>query len=90
MAGTRRRSTRSSAAQKPDSSDVVPDKPKTEVTDENAEEEEDRCLACKDDKPTEENGSKEDWVQCDACKQWYHWRCVRNGAEYELDALDKW
>ncbi|KZT66856.1 Clavaminate synthase-like protein [Daedalea quercina L-15889] len=31
---------------------------------------------------------KENWVRCDACKTWYHWRCAGDGGD--LDAIDKW
>ena len=31
---------------------------------------------------------KENWVRCDACKTWYHWRCAGDGSD--LDAIDKW
>ncbi|EIN07626.1 jumonji protein [Punctularia strigosozonata HHB-11173 SS5] len=56
--------------------------------------EEDRCPACE---PKDEQGSgaetpaadKESWVRCDACKTWFHWRCVGQGGG-DLEAVDKW
>lgn len=30
---------------------------------------------------------KENWVRCDVCKTWFHWRCAGEG---ELDVIDKW
>ncbi|RDX45442.1 Clavaminate synthase-like protein [Lentinus brumalis] len=50
----------------------------------------DKCPACKDaqgDTPLTV-AEKEKWVRCDACKSWFHWRCVGEGGD--LDALDKW
>ena len=32
--------------------------------------------------------SKEDWVRCDACKVWFHWRCAGEGGD--LEVIDKW
>lgn len=31
---------------------------------------------------------KERWVRCDACRTWYHWRCVGQGED--IDSIDKW
>ena len=50
--------------------------------------EEDRCPACKDG--TQEGWNDEDkesWVRCDACRVWFHWRCVGDG---DLEAIGKW
>ncbi|KAF9452791.1 jumonji superfamily protein [Macrolepiota fuliginosa MF-IS2] len=47
------------------------------------------CPACV---PGESNAlnsfEKERWVRCDACKTWYHWRCVGQGDD--IDGIDKW
>lgn len=49
----------------------------------------DICPACPDQEKADEAATnKEDWIRCDACKTWYHWRCVGNGQE--LEAIDKW
>ena len=51
---------------------------------------EDTCPAC----PTESQETstiltdKESWIRCDACKTWFHWRCV--GAGEDLSTIDKW
>lgn len=53
--------------------------------DERAEE---RCPACTARANANLAGDKETWIQCDACKTWFHWHCAGNGG----DALqvDKW
>jgi hypothetical protein len=52
-----------------------------------------RCPACppkeKDDPPVD---VEESWIGCDACKTWYHWRCVR-AAHADVEdpsAFNKW
>lgn len=55
-----------------------------------AQTQDDKCPACKDaqgDTPLTV-AEKEKWVRCDACKSWFHWRCVGEGGD--LDAVDKW
>jgi hypothetical protein len=49
----------------------------------------DKCPSCKESDETEawNDTDKENWVRCDACKQWFHWRCAGEG---ELDVIDKW
>ena len=49
----------------------------------------DKCPACKDQELDEAlvGADKEQWVRCDACKIWFHWRCAGEG---DLDAVDKW
>lgn len=48
------------------------------------------CPQCKVD--ANEDGTavavKEDWVRCDACKVWFHWRCAGEGDD--LETIDKW
>ncbi|KAI0807049.1 jumonji protein [Fomes fomentarius] len=50
----------------------------------------DKCPACKEGQPEDPPAvaEKEQWVRCDACKTWFHWRCVGQGGD--LDAVDKW
>ncbi|KAJ7074402.1 jumonji superfamily protein [Mycena amicta] len=36
---------------------------------------------------------KENWICCDVCKEWYHWRCAAVGDEDKsitIDKIDKW
>lgn len=47
------------------------------------------CPACVDGQANSLNSfEKERWVRCDACKTWYHWRCVGQGDD--IDSIDKW
>lgn len=50
----------------------------------------DKCPQCPENEvETEETtAAKENWVRCDACKVWFHWRCV--GEAGDLDTIDKW
>ncbi|KAF9456493.1 jumonji superfamily protein [Collybia nuda] len=47
------------------------------------------CPACAEN-PTESPNAydKENWIRCDICKTWYHWRCAGNGGDVET--IDKW
>ena len=49
---------------------------------------EERCPACKTGTTTEVAGDKETWIQCDACKTWFHWDCAGNGGDAQQ--VDKW
>ncbi|KAJ6547217.1 JmjC domain-containing histone demethylation protein 1 [Mycena capillaripes] len=43
---------------------------------------------------------KENWIRCDVCKTWYHWRCAsteppsflseEDKKDYNIDKIDKW
>ncbi|KAF7796792.1 hypothetical protein EIP86_007976 [Pleurotus ostreatoroseus] len=49
---------------------------------------EDKCPACTEETTQDwDSTDKESWVRCDACKTWFHWRCVGQG---DLDAVGKW
>ena len=48
---------------------------------------EERCPACTEGAAAPEE--KENWVRCDACKDWFHWRCVADEGQ-ELSQIDKW
>ncbi|XP_006458328.1 hypothetical protein AGABI2DRAFT_183418 [Agaricus bisporus var. bisporus H97] len=47
------------------------------------------CPACVEGQTHVLNAlEKERWIRCDACKTWYHWRCVGQGED--IDSIDKW
>ncbi|KAK2467117.1 hypothetical protein APHAL10511_001375 [Amanita phalloides] len=47
------------------------------------------CPACTDlSKEKSSTLDKENWIRCDACKMWYHWRCA--GDDSEVETIDKW
>lgn len=49
----------------------------------------DKCPACQDGGEQNSNSvERESWVRCDACKSWFHWRCV--GQQGDLETVDKW
>ncbi|KZS99328.1 JmjC domain-containing histone demethylation protein 1 [Sistotremastrum niveocremeum HHB9708] len=48
-----------------------------------------KCPACKDDETAPLDSEQDTWIRCDACKSWYHWRCVaEEGQDHET--VDKW
>lgn len=48
-----------------------------------------KCPSCKDDDDSgSASTSKENWVRCDACKKWFHWRCI--ASDVDLESIDKW
>ena len=49
---------------------------------------EEKCPACKEGAMNELAGDKETWIQCDACKTWFHWNCAGNGGDAQQ--VDKW
>lgn len=90
MARARRRSGRSNVPKTPepagadDSSGTPPGQEAAPNEQEN-----DKCPACKNGESEAWAAvDKENWVRCDACKTWYHWRCAGDGGD--LDAVDKW
>ncbi|EJF62505.1 Clavaminate synthase-like protein [Dichomitus squalens LYAD-421 SS1] len=91
MARSRRRTGRTQKT--PDTSGATDDDSQVQAMldgDENGEQtQDDKCPACKDGEPDEAQvgADKEQWVRCDACKTWFHWRCAGEG---DLDAVDKW
>ncbi|KAI0781268.1 Clavaminate synthase-like protein [Trametes elegans] len=88
---TRRRSGRTQKT--PDGVGATDDDSQTHLAQEREEgwkDEDDKCPACEDGQKEGEQSvaDKEKWVRCDACKTWFHWRCVGEGGD--LDAVDKW
>ena len=49
---------------------------------------EERCPACKEGATSEVAGEKETWIQCDACRTWFHWNCAGHGGDAQQ--VDKW
>lgn len=47
------------------------------------------CPSCaKDGRPVKRNLKTTHWVECEACRTWYHWDCVSGGQP--LSTIDKW
>lgn len=94
MAPSRRRTGRSKKT--PDPAGVTDDDSHSQGQVQDPEEagktqtQDDRCPACQAGQPEDPPAvaEKEQWVRCDACKTWFHWRCVGQGGD--LDAVDKW
>lgn len=90
MAPARRRTGRSKKT--PDPAGVTDDDSQGHAAqdrEEGGQTQDDKCPACKEDpQDTLTAVEKEKWVRCDACKVWFHWRCVGEGGD--LDAVDKW
>ncbi|KAI0670700.1 Clavaminate synthase-like protein [Trametes maxima] len=88
---TRRRSGKTQKT--PDPAGATDDDSQSQPAQEEQEarkEDDDKCPACKDEQGQGEQlaADKEQWVRCDACKTWFHWRCVGEGGD--LDAIGKW
>jgi len=88
MARARRRNGKktpeSGAAEEPEEGAAA-----AEATEETTQDNNDSCPACNgSDTQQWAAADKENWVRCDACKTWYHWRCAGDGSD--LDAIDKW
>ncbi|KAI0646748.1 Clavaminate synthase-like protein [Trametes meyenii] len=88
---TRRRSGRTQKT--PDPAGATDDDSQTQAAQEEQEarkDDDDKCPACRDEQGQGEQlaADKEQWVRCDACKTWFHWRCVGEGGD--LDAIGKW
>ncbi|KAI0316779.1 JmjC domain-containing histone demethylation protein 1 [Amylostereum chailletii] len=79
------RSTRLTSTKSPELESVAPVGPYSPARDQD-----DKCPACYATGETSSTiaADKESWIRCDACKMWFHWRCVESGED--LAAIDKW
>ncbi|KAJ7070349.1 jumonji superfamily protein [Mycena belliarum] len=61
----------------------------------------DSCPGCTTESSASFNQfEKENWIRCDVCKTWYHWRCASTEPpsflsedekkDYTIDRIDKW
>ncbi|EKM55800.1 uncharacterized protein PHACADRAFT_209325 [Phanerochaete carnosa HHB-10118-sp] len=94
MARTRRRSSRGAINESQEgntneeNSETTPPDSQGAADTEPEHRDEDKCPACKEETLKDWNEEdKESWVRCDACKTWFHWRCVGEG---DLEAIGKW
>lgn len=85
MAPSRRRSTRN-APKSPEMSPSLSESPEKVQPQHGSD---DNCPSCTPATKELMNGSrKENWIECDNCNTWYHWRCAGNGEDVENIA--KW
>ncbi|KAF8271808.1 jumonji protein [Lactarius quietus] len=86
MTRATRRTARTSAPSQP-ASNASASGPNPEADVKNSQD--DLCPACSVSLTRDvKDEDSESWIRCDACKTWYHWRCV--GDNGQLDAIDKW
>ncbi|KAH7103811.1 Clavaminate synthase-like protein [Auriculariales sp. MPI-PUGE-AT-0066] len=51
----------------------------------------DSCAECKQKDLDDEDSDKTQWIQCGACKSWFHWKCTPSSSETaSVDSVDKW
>lgn len=93
MARSQRRSARTNPRKSPEASslstrssqEVVETKEEVSHPHSNGE----TCPACSEGTTESFNAfDKENWVRCDVCKTWFHWRCAGNGED--VNSIDKW
>ncbi|KAF5387004.1 hypothetical protein D9615_001759 [Tricholomella constricta] len=89
MARGQRRSTRTNVQKSPEPSPPSNRSPSTAPLDSEPSKDIETCPACPTDSVDVRNPySKEQWIRCDICMTWYHWRCAGSGGD--VDAVDKW
>jgi hypothetical protein len=85
----RRRSTRNKTVDSPEPKSESLVVPSADLQPDTAIASEEKCPACKNENnDTWDIVDKENWIRCDACKAWFHWRCV--GESGDLETIDKW
>jgi F-box/leucine-rich repeat protein 10/11 len=94
MARGRRRSTRNNLQKSPDLSPLstrsnTPAPQEVTVAAGPSHSTTSSCPACTEESQESFNAyDKENWIRCDVCKTWYHWRCAGDGGDVEM--IDKW
>ncbi|KAF8810703.1 jumonji superfamily protein [Phlegmacium glaucopus] len=87
MAPSKRRSTRNAPRSPEMSPALTPSESPDTVQPQHGND--DSCPSCTPETKELMNGSrKENWIECDNCNTWYHWRCAGNGEDVENIA--KW
>lgn len=90
MARGRRRSSRlgggQTAVTTPEPAQAAPSSTTQDAADSTRQDDE-KCPACEGASTQVDKVDQENWVRCDACRTWFHWRCVGEG---DLEAIDKW
>ncbi|KXN90450.1 JmjC domain-containing histone demethylation protein 1 [Leucoagaricus sp. SymC.cos] len=63
--------------------------PQPDSASQSSQQKDELCPACIQGESSTLNAfEKERWIRCDACKTWYHWRCVGKGDD--IESIDKW
>ncbi|KAG6865888.1 hypothetical protein C0991_010969 [Blastosporella zonata] len=89
MARSRRRPARNDAENQKSPEESPLSTPATTPAETAEQHTEDNCPACPEGYvPATSPFSKEQWVRCDICMTWYHWRCAGSGGD--VDTVDKW
>ncbi|KAF8078221.1 jumonji superfamily protein [Lyophyllum atratum] len=90
MARGRRRSTRNNAQKSPEPSPHSSRSPSIAApVPEPVKHDHETCPSCPAGSDSPHNAfSKEQWIRCDVCVTWYHWRCAGSGGDVET--VDKW
>lgn len=87
MTRARRRSTKRNSLSK--NEDQLPPSRENTPSASDGEAEKEVCPACSADSTENRRAFvKENWILCDLCKTWYHWRCA--GSSEDVETVDKW
>ncbi|EAU88440.2 JmjC domain-containing histone demethylation protein 1 [Coprinopsis cinerea okayama7 len=64
-------------------------KPEEQTQEEGTKTPSETCPLCPDEKQERRRSSRrEDWIQCEACNTWFHWKCT--GDKTDLATIAKW